>query len=67
MWLEEKLGERINQVRFGQLAETGTDDCAVSCPFCNVMISNAQQEVGKEEARTFDVIQLVARAAGLES
>jgi len=67
MWLEEKLGERINQVRCEQLAETGTDDCAVACPFCNVMLSNAQQELGKEEARTFDVIQLVAKAAGLEA
>ncbi len=67
MWLEENLGERINQVRYKQLAETGTDDCAVACPFCNVMISNAQQEVGKEEAKTYNIVQLVARAAGLES
>ncbi len=66
MWLEEKLGERINQVRYGQLEATGTQDCAVACPFCNVMLSNAQQELGKEEAKTYDVIQLVAKAAGLE-
>ncbi len=67
MWLEEKLGERINQTRYRQLEATGTDHCAVACPFCNVMLANAQQEVGKEEARTYDVIQLVAMAAGVET
>jgi len=62
MWLEEKIGERINQTRYAQLKETGTDEVCVACPFCNVMLSNAQQEVGDEEARTHDVIELVAEA-----
>jgi len=62
MWLEEKLGERINQVRYGQLKETGTQEMCVACPFCNVMLANAQQELGDEEARTHDVIELVAEA-----
>jgi Fe-S oxidoreductase len=62
MWLEETRGERINQTRFRQLAESGCEDVAVGCPFCHVMISNAQGELGKEEAKTFDVIELAARA-----
>jgi len=62
MWLEEKLGERINQVRYTQLKETGTTEMCVACPFCNVMLANAQQELGDEEARTHDVIELVAEA-----
>ncbi|NOZ78602.1 MAG: (Fe-S)-binding protein [Acidobacteria bacterium] len=62
MWLEEKLGERINQVRYSQLKETGTDEACVACPFCNVMIANAQQELGDEDARTHDVIELVAES-----
>jgi len=62
MWLEENLGERINQTRYGQLKETGTEDVAVSCPFCNVMLANAQQEVGDEEAKTYDVLEIVARS-----
>jgi Fe-S oxidoreductase len=62
MWLEEKLGERINQLRYGQLKETGTQEMCVACPFCNVMLANAQQELGDEEARTHDVIELVAEA-----
>jgi len=62
MWLEESLGERINQTRYLQLKDTGTTEVAVSCPFCYAMLSDAQQELGDEEARTYDVIDLVARA-----
>ncbi|MFZ5788460.1 MAG: (Fe-S)-binding protein [Acidobacteriota bacterium] len=62
MWLEEKLGDRINQTRVKQLRESGTPDVAVACPFCAVMVSNGQQELGFEEARTFDVLELAAQA-----
>ncbi len=62
MWLEEDLGERINQMRFDQLRATGTAEVAVACPYCYSMLSDAQQEEGLEGARTFDVIELVAEA-----
>jgi Fe-S oxidoreductase len=64
MWLEEKLGTRINQTRVRQLAESGTNDVAVACPFCAVMVGNAQQELGLETAKTLDVITLAAQALG---
>jgi Fe-S oxidoreductase len=60
MWLEEDLGERINQLRFSQLRASGTDEVAVACPYCYSMLSDAQREGGLEKARTFDVIELVA-------
>ncbi len=62
MWLEEKLGERINQTRLAQLRQSGTDNVAVACPYCSSMLSDAQQETGLEQATTHDVIVLVARA-----
>jgi Fe-S oxidoreductase/nitrate reductase gamma subunit len=62
MWLEEKLGERINQTRFAQLEKTGTKDVAVACPYCYSMLSDAQNELGHEEAKSYDVIELVAMA-----
>ncbi len=62
MWLEESRGERINQTRIGQLDESGCTDVAVSCPFCYVMVSNGQQELGREEAKTYDILELAARA-----
>ncbi len=62
MWLEEKLGTRINQTRMRQLGESGANDVAVACPFCAVMVGNAQQELGLETAQTVDVITLAAQA-----
>ena len=62
MWLEEDLGERINQTRYGQLKASGTCDVGVACPFCFSMVSDAQQELGDEEAKTVDVIEVVAKA-----
>jgi Fe-S oxidoreductase len=62
MWLEENLGERINQARFEQLRATGTEQVAVACPYCFSMLSDAQREGGLEDAQTLDVIELVAMA-----
>lgn len=62
MWLEEDLGTRINQLRFSQLKTSGTDDVAVACPYCFSMLSDAQNETGLEDAKTWDVIELVARS-----
>ncbi len=62
MWLEEDLGTRINQTRYAQLEKTGFDDVAVACPYCFSMLSDAQNELGHEEAQTWDVIELVARS-----
>ncbi|HOC41587.1 MAG TPA: (Fe-S)-binding protein [Thermoanaerobaculales bacterium] len=64
MWLEEKLGERINQTRFTQLAASGTKNVGVACPYCWAMLSDAQRELGHERAKTWDVIELVAMAMG---
>jgi Fe-S oxidoreductase len=61
MWLDEKIGARINQTRFAEIEELGTDAVAVACPFCMVMIGNAKTEMnGKTEA--FDVLELAAQA-----
>jgi len=62
MWLEEKIGERINQVRYNQLEASGTPDVAVACPYCFSMLSDAQNELGKENVATYDVIELVAQS-----
>ncbi len=62
MWLEEDLGSRINQLRFSQLEQTGAENVAVACPYCFSMLSDAQNETGHEEAKTWDVIELVARS-----
>ena len=62
MWLEEKLGKRVNHERFEQALETKATCVAVACPFCNVMLNNAAGETGHENVTTTDVLELAAKA-----
>ncbi len=64
MWMEEKLGERINLNRTTEAVETGADQIAVGCPFCRVMLSDgltAKQADGsaREDVEVLDVAQLL--------
>jgi Fe-S oxidoreductase len=40
MWMEEKLGTRINSARTAEAVATGAERIAISCPFCRVMLSD---------------------------
>jgi Fe-S oxidoreductase len=64
MWMEEKIGERINDNRTAEAVATGADQIAVGCPFCRVMLSDgltAAQASGdaREEVEVLDVAQLL--------
>jgi Fe-S oxidoreductase len=64
MWMEEKLGTRINLNRTTEAVETGADKIATGCPFCRVMLSDgltAKQAEGsaREEVEVADVAQLL--------
>ncbi len=61
-WLEEKIGDRINHLRFNQIVENGANLALVGCPFCHTMLDNARGELGKEEIVVKDLIELVADA-----
>ena len=63
MWMEEKLGTRINQTRMREIADTGAASVGVSCPFCMVMIGNAKEEIGVQ-TQPFDVLELARRSMG---
>jgi Fe-S oxidoreductase len=64
MWLEEKLGTRINQERVREAAATlGPKGgvVATACPFCLTMVKDGIAELGHEERlRAMDVAELVA-------
>ena len=68
MWLEEKLGARVNQARVDEAAATlgpagGT--VAVGCPFCMTMLRDGVNETGRaEQLRVMDVAELVAARLG---
>ncbi len=61
MWLDEKIGTRINQARYAEIQANGTDAVGVSCPFCMVMLGNAKTEVAGT-TEPFDVLELAVRA-----
>ena len=64
MWMEETIGERINNNRTNEAVGTGADQIAVGCPFCRVMLSDgltAAQSDGtaREEVEVLDVAQML--------
>ncbi len=69
MWLEEKLGSRVNRNRIDEVAATlgaGGGVVAVGCPFCLTMLKDAAAETGRDEAlRVVDVAEVVADALPL--
>ncbi|CAA9316103.1 MAG: Fe-S oxidoreductase [uncultured Nocardioidaceae bacterium] len=71
MWMEEKIGQRINVNRTAEAVATGADQIAVGCPFCRVMLSDgliAQQAQGeaREEVEVLDVAQMLLAAVKRE-
>jgi hypothetical protein len=64
MWMEEKIGERINLNRTKEAVATGARQIAVGCPFCRVMLSDgltALQADGSaaEDVEVLDVAQML--------
>ncbi len=41
MWMEERLGTRINGNRMDEALATGAEQVAVACPFCRVMFGDS--------------------------
>jgi len=67
MWMEEKLGTRINNNRTEEALATGAGRIAVGCPFCLVMLSDGltqnQSDTGThEDVEVVDVAQMLLAA-----
>ena len=61
MWMEEKLGTKVNVNRAEEAVATGASKVAVACPFCSVMLNDAVtsfQQDGKAEG--FEVVDLAS-------
>jgi Fe-S oxidoreductase len=67
MWMEEKIGTRVNQNRGDEAIGTGASKVAVACPFCSVMLNDAitsRQGDGKAEGvEVVDVATVLLSAA----
>ena len=67
MWMEEKIGKRINVERTDEALSLDTDIISTACPFCITMLSDAlaaKQQTGEAKAhvQVLDVSQILARS-----
>jgi Fe-S oxidoreductase len=66
MWLEERVGTRVNRRRVDQVADAlGPEGgvVATGCPFCLTMLKDGVAETGREDRiRVLDVAEIVASA-----
>ena len=61
MWMEEKLGTRINLNRVDEAIQTGAAEVAVACPFCRIMVGDGM--VAREsDVEVLDVAQVLLRS-----
>jgi Fe-S oxidoreductase len=67
MWMEERIGKRINIERIDEALGTDPDTISTGCPFCLVMLGDAVAAKkgsgeAKESLEVVDVAQLLARS-----
>jgi Fe-S oxidoreductase len=67
MWLEERIGKRINTERIDEALALDPDTVSTACPYCMVMLGdavNAKKAAGeaKDTLEVIDVAQLLVRS-----
>jgi len=60
MWMEEKIGTRINLNRVDEAIDTGVPEVAVACPFCRIMVGDGMV-VRQSDVEVLDVAQVLLR------
>jgi Fe-S oxidoreductase len=61
MWMEETVGERINEKRSEGAIQSGAKTIGVACPFCLTMFEDGMKAKGEEEnIRVADIAELIA-------
>jgi Fe-S oxidoreductase len=59
MWMEERIGRRINTDRVQEALSTGAHTVAVGCPFCMTMLSDGVNSTGPGQAEVVDVASVL--------
>ncbi len=67
MWMEEKIGKRVNVERVDEALALDPDVVSTACPFCLVMLGDAvtakkQDGSAREDVEVVDVAQLLMRS-----
>ncbi|MGH3404285.1 MAG: (Fe-S)-binding protein [Streptosporangiaceae bacterium] len=71
MWMEERIGKRINTERIDEALGTDPDTISTGCPYCMVMLGDAiaakkSSGEAKETLEVIDVAQLLARSVATD-
>ena len=61
MWMEEKIGTRINLNRVDEAIDTGAPEVAVACPFCRIMVGDGMV-ARQSDVEVLDVAQVLLRS-----
>lgn len=67
MWLEEKIGKRVNMERTDQALNTGADMVSTACPYCLIMLDDGvkqRQAEGtvSEDMKVMDLSQILEKS-----
>ena len=67
MWMEERIGKRINTERIDEALALNPDTISTACPYCLVMLGDAvaakkASGEAKDTLEVIDVAQLLARS-----
>lgn len=63
MWMEEKIGTRVNHNRVDEVLASGADTVATACPFCTIMLTDGVQDrSAADRVQVVNVSELVARS-----
>jgi Fe-S oxidoreductase len=70
MWMEERIGKRINTERIDEALGTDPDTISTGCPYCMVMLGDAvaakkSSGEAKESLEVVDVAQLLVRSVAV--
>ena len=63
MWMEERMGKKVNIERTDEALASASDTVAVGCPFCNIMLADGITERhADDQMQVKDVAQLLLQS-----
>ncbi len=63
MWMEERIGTRVNHNRVDEILASGVDTVATACPFCTIMLRDGVDDrAAAERVQVVNVSELVAKS-----